>query len=719
MADYGYNMDTTKSTLGHHATNLKVPFSLSIIVVIVAFAALVLAIFSFIRSYTFTRDSILDTVQGVYPGVQVASTGLPILGSNSPYTIDGYQVENGELVLLKDEVNAQDNGIYKLQNNKFVRDTSMNNYRQIVEGNNVFVQSGKINGGTSFTLLKETNAFNASNDITGEGIFFVNATSQSLALNRVNIPDGSIIVSENTKVDGFKWAKNLIEIKAENGITTASGEPITGSGTLSLTETGVVAGTYQYTNITVDAYGRISNASDGSSGVGVLSVFSRTGAVVAEANDYSASQIQNTPNGTISSITVQNAINELDTEKVSDSILTTKGDIFAKSATVITRLGAGLNGQVLIADSTESLGLKWAESLVTSVFGRTGSVTAQTADYNATQISNMASGSISATNVQAAINELDNEKVARNILTQKGSMYVASAPQVAIDLPVGIDTHVLTADSAALSGVKWASAPVLSIFGRSGTVAAVSGDYTAGQVTNVPSGTISSNNVQDALNELDTEKTAKSTLTSKGDIYVATAASTPSNLTVGINNQMLIPDSTTATGLRWRSNIVSRVALGIFPDAKTASVFTPAYQITIPANTLQNDGDILEFYFLAVEPSNNNTTVQVRIVEGVTPTNICNSTGNINDNNGTIVLHGLVTRNTVTGADVVIKLNTTADSAGAFSAIIDNQISSQSITTGLNWANLQTLEILGSTDNATIGNRAIAKYLIANISGTS
>jgi len=41
------------------------------------------------------------------------------------------------------------------------------------------------------------------------------------------------------------------------------------------------------------------------------SVFSRTGAVVAQAGDYTASQITNTPSGTTSSVTVQAAINEI------------------------------------------------------------------------------------------------------------------------------------------------------------------------------------------------------------------------------------------------------------------------------------------------------------------------------------------------------------------------------------------------------------------------
>jgi hypothetical protein len=45
--------------------------------------------------------------------------------------------------------------------------------------------------------------------------------------------------------------------------------------------------------------------------------------------------------------------------------------------------------------------------------------------------------------------------------------------------------------------------------------------------------------------------TQKATLTTKGDIYAATAASTPARLGVGTNGQSLVADSTAATGLAW------------------------------------------------------------------------------------------------------------------------------------------------------------------------
>jgi hypothetical protein len=46
-------------------------------------------------------------------------------------------------------------------------------------------------------------------------------------------------------------------------------------------------------------------------------------------------------------------------------------------------------------------------------------------------------------------------------------------------------------------------------------------------------------------------KTDKATLTTKGDIYAASAASTPARLAVGANGTTLVADSAEATGLKW------------------------------------------------------------------------------------------------------------------------------------------------------------------------
>jgi hypothetical protein len=70
---------------------------------------------------------------------------------------------------------------------------------------------------------------------------------------------------------------------------------------------------------------------------------------------------------------------------------------------------------------------------------------------------------------------------------------------------------------------------------------------TTGTITasNLPGGTIVTTSTGPTFYPL------LSTLTAKGDIYVATASGTITRLPVGSNNQVLAADSTTATGLKW------------------------------------------------------------------------------------------------------------------------------------------------------------------------
>jgi hypothetical protein len=102
-----------------------------------------------------------------------------------------------------------------------------------------------------------------------------------------------------------------------------------------------------------------------------------------------------------------------------------------------------------------------------------GAVAAHTGDtsdaHDASAVSFAPAGGIAATDVQAAIVELDSEKsgtghahtgtyVPLAEIDAKGDLLVGSAADTLNNLGVGTDGHVLTADSAETLGVKWAAA---------------------------------------------------------------------------------------------------------------------------------------------------------------------------------------------------------------------------------------------------------------------
>lgn len=98
---------------------------------------------------------------------------------------------------------------------------------------------------------------------------------------------------------------------------------------------------------------------------------------------------------------------------------------------------------------------------------------------------------------------------------------------------------------------------------------------------------------------------AKTIVDAKGDIIAATAADTVARLAVGSNDQVLIADSTTATGLKWGTPASGGMSLiqTITPNQATSVSFT-----SIPTNYKQ-----LFVYFYNVWQNYGGDSVVVRL----------------------------------------------------------------------------------------------------------
>jgi hypothetical protein len=170
--------------------------------------------------------------------------------------------------------------------------------------------------------------------------------------------------------------------------------------------------------------------------------------------------------------------------------------------------------------------------------------------------------------------------IPKSLVDAAGDLLVGSADNTVTRLAKGTDGQVLKMASGSVAwgtdlntgGGGGGTLPTDNtdgqILGSVGTTATWLDVDTAVSASDIPysaSGTIAATDVGAAIAEAASDATQKATLTTKGDLYVATGAGTVVRVGVGSNNDVLTADSAQTAGLKWAAGGGGGGAAGVHP----------------------------------------------------------------------------------------------------------------------------------------------------------